>query len=91
MKIQGSKIGSIVNQYNNMKSEAKKGKSLNYGSEKIEISSGSKEVKKLTEKIKLMPKVRAEVVQKVRAEIENGNYPIDVDKIAQSILNNLVI
>ncbi len=91
MKIQGSKMGPIINQYNNMKNKAKKARGLNFGNEKIEISSGSKEVEKLTEKIKLMPKIRAEVVQKVRAEIENGNYPIDVDKIAQSILNNLVI
>ncbi len=91
MKIEGNKVNAILGQYQKIESKTKKRNRIHYGKEKIEISPKSKEVEKLAKKIKLMPQIRSEVVQKVRREIENGNYPIDVDKIANSILKDLII
>jgi negative regulator of flagellin synthesis FlgM len=91
MKIEGNKINAIVGQYQKIESKTRKRKRIHYGKEKIEISPKSKEIEKLAKKIKLMPQIRSEVVQRVRREIENGNYPVDVDKIANSIVKDLII
>jgi negative regulator of flagellin synthesis FlgM len=91
MKIEGNKINAIVGQYKKIESNTKKKERVNYGKEKIEISSKSKEIEKLAKKIKLMPRVRTEVVQRIRKEIENGNYPVNVDKVASAIVRDLAL
>lgn len=91
MKVQNNGVNSILNQYNKVKSQTKPKKVQDFGKEKIEISTKSKEVEKLAKKISLMPKMRSEVVQRVKREIESGNYPIDVEKIAQAIINDIII
>ncbi len=91
MKIEGSKINPMINQYKEISNRAPKKKPKNFGKEKAEFSSKSKEVEKLAKKVQIMPEVRAKVVEKIKREIENGHYPIDVNKIAQSIVDTLVI
>jgi flagellar biosynthesis anti-sigma factor FlgM len=91
MKVQNNGINSILNQYNKVKAQSKPKKVQSFGKEKMEISAKSKEVEKLAKKISLMPKIRSEVVQRVKREIESGNYPVDVDKIAQAIINDIVV
>jgi flagellar biosynthesis anti-sigma factor FlgM len=91
MKVQNNGVNSILNQYNKVKSQTKPKKVQDFGKEKMEISTKSKEVEKLAKKISLMPKIRSEVVERVKREIESGNYPVDVDKIAQAIINDIVV
>jgi negative regulator of flagellin synthesis FlgM len=56
-------------------------------SDRLELSVRSREISHLDELIQSTPDVRADKVDKVRRELENGTYNVKAEKIAEKIIN----
>ena len=59
-------------------------------SDRVELSSGSRDAMKMQEIIQSTPSERAEMVEKLRAQIESGEYSVDSREIAGKMLLNLL-
>ena len=52
----------------------------------VDISTSAKEVRRITELIKDLPDVRADRVQELKAQIENGTYHVSSEDIADLMI-----
>ncbi|MBC8317931.1 MAG: flagellar biosynthesis anti-sigma factor FlgM [Desulfobulbaceae bacterium] len=59
-------------------------------SDKVEISSGSRDAVKMQEILQSTPPERAEMVEELRAQIESDEYYVDSREIAGKMLMNLL-
>lgn len=81
MKINGIGLNN-VNPYNQTKRTAEVNKTNQSFADKLEISSAAKEMKVATE----YTDARAERVQKLKAQIQSGEYKVDAKKVAEDML-----
>lgn len=81
MKINGIGLNN-VNPYNQTKRTAEVNKTSQSFADKLEISSAAKEMKVATE----YADARAERVQKLKAQIQSGEYKVDAKKVAEDML-----
>ena len=59
-------------------------------SEKVLLSSTGKDIARISDIIKASPDIRAEKVERIKTEIDNGTYSIDGKKIAENILKEIL-
>lgn len=81
MKINGIGLNN-VNPYNQTKRTIQTEKTDRSFADKLEISSAAKEMKVATE----YTEARAERVQKLKAQIQSGEYKVDATKVAEDML-----
>ncbi|KXZ39057.1 anti-sigma-28 factor, FlgM family [Alkalithermobacter thermoalcaliphilus JW-YL-7 = DSM 7308] len=89
MKISGiSNIQSVMKAYNKTKMQTI---NKSYQKEdKIEISDAGKYYQIAMKAIKDIPDVRDEKVEKIKMQIESGNYTVDIENLAKAIINNKI-
>ena len=81
MKINGIGLNNI-NPYTQTKRTAQVNKTGQSFADKLEISPAAKEMKVATE----FTDARAERVQKLKAQIQSGEYQVDAKKVAEDML-----
>lgn len=59
-------------------------------SDRVELSSGSRDAMKMQEIIQSTPSERAAMVEDLRAQIESGEYAVDSREVAGKMLMNLL-
>ncbi len=59
-------------------------------SDNVEFSSKAKTMKKLNSLIDSTPDVRGAIVVKLRTDIENGSYRVNVEKVAERMLERAI-
>jgi negative regulator of flagellin synthesis FlgM len=59
--------------------------------EKVEISSRAREIQRLESALNEMPDVRAEKVEEIKNLIAEGNYETDTGKLADKIIEALIL
>lgn len=69
---------------------AKVSSSSAVASDRVELSAGSLDVKKMKELIQETPSVRMDRVQALKAQIERGEYEVDPYRVADKMLMNLL-
>lgn len=60
------------------------------GTDRVELSSGSRDAMKMNEILQSTPPERAEMVEELRAQIERGEYSVDSREVAGKMLLNLL-
>ena len=58
--------------------------------DKVELSASSKEVQKMRNIIRDTPSVRAEKVETLKRQIENGEYKVDGHSVADKMIESLM-
>jgi len=53
----------------------------------VSLSSQSRQVIELQKQLKNAPEIDSSKIEAIRQEIANGNYPLDAEKIAESMIN----
>lgn len=64
--------------------------SVAVGSDRVELSSGSREVLKMQELLQEAPEVRADRVDELKRRIDDGSYEVDAHKVADKMLQSLL-
>jgi flagellar biosynthesis anti-sigma factor FlgM len=59
-------------------------------SDKVEFSSGSRDVLKMQEIIQSTPSERSEMVEELRGQIERGEYSVDSKELAEKMILHLI-
>jgi flagellar biosynthesis anti-sigma factor FlgM len=59
-------------------------------SDRVELSSGSRDAVKMNEILQSTPPERAEMVEELRAQVERGEYAVDSREVAGKMLLNLL-
>ena len=60
------------------------------GAEHIALSSKAKDIQKIHEAIKNSPDIRVGKVKRVKAEIAEGRFHVNSDKLAEKILKDII-
>ena len=60
------------------------------GGDRVELSSGSREVMKMQEILQETPEVRREKVDALKRQIEEGTYQVDPQKVADKMMWSLI-
>ena len=60
------------------------------GTENIALSSKAKDIQKIHEAIKNSPDIRVDKVKRVKAEIAEGRFHVNSDKLAEKILKDII-
>lgn len=68
----------------------KAGSSAVKSADTVALSSGSKEVQKMREIIEKTPSVRADRVEALKRQVENGEYHVDARDIADKMLESFM-
>ena len=58
--------------------------------DKVDISHGSKLLNKVNQTMKTEEPERAAKVQEIKEQVQNGNYKVEPDKIANAMLSDLI-
>ena len=66
------------------------GSSSSVETDSVELSSKAQTMKKLNSLIDSTPDVREAVVVQLRADIENGSYRVNVEKVAERMLERAI-
>ena len=64
--------------------------SANESSDRVELSSGSRDAVKMQEILQSTPSERAEMVEELKAQIERGEYEVDSREVAGKMLLNML-
>ncbi len=59
-------------------------------SESVDISSREKELNKAKKLLYVVPDIRGEMVVRLKADIESGNYYIDIGRVAEKMMEMAV-
>ncbi len=60
-------------------------------SDKVEISTGTQDMQKMREILAKTPSVRTEMVATLKRQIENGEYQVPSQEIADKLLNSFLV
>ena len=90
---QGSNTIQYVNQANPpdkqpLSQEVKNQESL---VDKVEISTQSKEIKKINDVLEMTPEVRADRVAELKKLVQEGRYQVDNEALAGKMINQSII
>lgn len=88
MKINNLKAGKIEQYYKQLKQNQKKS-AADSKNDRIKISSQAKGFLTAKAELKNRAEIRTKKVDKLKAELENGNYQVDSKKIAAKMLKNI--
>ena len=58
--------------------------------EQVAISSKAKDIQQATKAVNDTPDIRIEKVERIKDQLENGNYHISSDKLAEKVLQNII-
>jgi flagellar biosynthesis anti-sigma factor FlgM len=61
------------------------------GTDSVHLSEKSREILKIKNLLHAVPDIRENIVTEIRTKIEEGNYEIDSDKIAVSIIKESLL
>ncbi len=86
--IQGKNIQKLYQNQQNLLNKENKQTSRSEG-DKMNISSKGLQIKKLADQLESDPGIRAEKVARLKQEIADGNYHIDSEKLAESLMNEI--
>ena len=70
--------------------QSQSGASSTSGTEKIAISSKANDIQKATEAANTAPDIRTEKVERIKNEIEKGDYHISSKDLAEKVLENII-
>jgi negative regulator of flagellin synthesis FlgM len=59
--------------------------------DRVELSSGSKEVRKMRDILQHVPEIRSEKVQALKERIERGDYRVETQELAARMLDELLV
>ncbi|MDH4321478.1 MAG: flagellar biosynthesis anti-sigma factor FlgM [Desulfobulbaceae bacterium] len=65
-------------------------KSTGLGSDRVELSTGSREILRMQEILQETPEVRKEKVAQLKRQIEEGSYQVDSHKVADKMMWSLL-
>jgi len=60
------------------------------GTDRVELSAGSRDVSKMQSILQETPEVRAELVAELKRRIEDGSYEVDPYKVADKMMKDLL-
>ena len=85
---QGSNKIQYVNQSNSPEKQppAQEVKNQEAFVDKVELSAQSKEIKKINDVLEMTPDVRAERIAELKKLVQEGQYQVDSEKIAEKML-----
>jgi negative regulator of flagellin synthesis FlgM len=76
---------------NNKEKSSKNNKSdIAKKDDQVSISSQGKDILNLKSAVKNAPEIRSEQIDRIKSEIESGNYNITGKQVAEKIVNNAV-
>jgi len=84
------KTDNKVQKSGNLSADAPVQKSTTVGSDRVELSAGSREVLKMQEILQETPEVRKEKVADLKRQIEEGTYQVDSYKVADKMMWSLL-
>jgi len=64
--------------------------STSVGSDRVELSAGSREVMKMQEILQETPEIRKDKVDALKKEIEEGTYQVDSNQVADKMMWSLL-
>ena len=70
--------------------QSQSGASSTSGTEQIAISSKAKDIQKATEVLNAAPGIRTEKVERIKNEIEKGDYHVSSEDLAGKVLENII-
>lgn len=89
MKIYGNpNVNKIMRKYQNNVNKTQKTNKANFKEDKLEISSKARDFQVAMAAAKKLPDVREEKVDKIKAQIEKGQYKPSAKEVAKKMLNN---
>ena len=88
MKIDSVGVSKLLNKYNNQKKDDKSGK-IEKGTKKdsFSISENAQQLQKAKAEASKVSKARQEKIARLKQEIDQGNYNVSGEEIAEKMLN----
>ncbi len=86
--IQGKNIQKLYQNQQNLLNQENKKASRGEG-DRMNISSKGMQIKKLADQLEAEPEIRAEKVAQLKEQIASGNYHIDSETLAESLLSEI--
>ncbi|WP_236914381.1 flagellar biosynthesis anti-sigma factor FlgM [Clostridium sp. Cult2] len=83
MKI--NKTDKVLQIYNDMRSNKIKPNRNTFGKDELEVSEKAKDYQFAINKLKEVPDIRKDKVEKIKREIASGSYNVEGEKIAEKI------
>lgn len=88
MKINYTKpVASAVNTYKKQAAKANNVKAQSPAKDRIEISSSAKQFQVAFAAIKNQPEVRTDLIEELKAKVENGEYRVSAEDIVDAMFN----
>ena len=88
--IQGKNIQKLYQNQQNLLNQENKKASRGEG-DQMNISSKGLQIKKLADQLEAEPEVRAEKIASLKQEIASGNYHVDSEKLADSLIDEIAL
>ena len=88
--IQGKNIQKLYQNQQNLLNQDNKKASRGEG-DQMNISSKGLQIKKLADQLEAEPEVRAEKIASLKQEIASGNYHVDSEKLADSLIDEIAL
>ncbi len=84
-----SYMNNVQNAQNNQGPRPEKA-GASAGTDKVELSSGSRMLQRVNEAVKVEDPQRAERIRMIKEQVQNGTYEADPEKVAQGMLKDLI-
>lgn len=96
MKIEDKKVAGFLASIlkvdpNSQKEATRVSKTSEKLSDKVEISSKRLEVERLVRRVKMIPEVRTEKVERIAEALKRNEYRIDAKRVARNILREGIL
>jgi negative regulator of flagellin synthesis FlgM len=91
MKINNNDINmnKIMKAYQNLNQQDNNNVNKKTKSDQVSISNEAKEIQNIKETLENKPEIRQEKVDQIKNQIQNGNYQVDSQKIAEKIISDI--
>ena len=91
MKINNNDIimNKIMKAYQNLNQQDNNNVNKKTKSDQVSISNETKEIQNIKETLENKPEIRQEKVDQIKNQIQNGNYQVDSQKIAEKIISDI--
>ena len=84
------KTDNKIQKSSNVDFEKPVSRSTSVGGDRVELSSGSREVMKMQEILQETPEIRQDKVDDLKRQIEEGTYQVDSHKVADKMMWSLI-
>ncbi len=91
MKINNNDINmnKIMKAYQNLNQKENNNINQTSKSDQVNISNEAKEIQNIKETLENKPAIRQDKVDQIKTQIQNGNYKVDSQKIAEKIISDI--